>query len=206
VANNGFMAAVDDDEVPDRARVLIANEDQRRLDLVAEIVGAAGHEVVARLIGPMQVVETLDETRPDLAIVALGEHDDHALQHVAQIVEESSCPVIVMLREADVDFVTRAARLGIFGHLEVDASAEDLQSTMEIVLRRFDDISGLRQAFNRRMVVERAKGLLMERHGIDERDAFNRLRSQARSERARVVVIADRILREHDQVLQPQLG
>lgn len=182
------------DPVPDRVRVLIANEAQTRLDLVARLVGEAGHEVVARLIGPGDVIAAIEETQPGLAIVALGERDEHALMHVAMIVEEASCPVIVMLEEPDVEFVARAARLGVFGHLELHGEPEELQSTIEIVLRRFEEMSGLREAFGRRILIERAKGVLMERHRIDERAAFDRLRTEARSTRTRVVTVADDLL------------
>ncbi len=197
----GRPATAEEETVPTRVRILIANEAQERLDLVAGMITAAGHEVVARLIGPADVIPAIVETSPDMAIVALGEHDDHALQHVAMIVEEAQCPVIVMLERSDVDFVAKAARLGIFGHLDGGGDPEELQSTIEIVLRRFDDLSGLREAFARRILVERAKGVLMERHGIDERAAFDRLRRAARSERARVVVISQRVLDEFVQGL-----
>lgn len=173
--------------------ILIANERQSRLSALSEIISAAGHDVSARLISPEAVISALAETHPDLAVVALGGTMAHALELIAQIVDEADCPVIVVLEESDPDFVARAAELGVFGHV-TDADAPELQSAIEVALHRFSELEGLRHAFARRVLVERAKGMLMERHGIAERQAFEQIRDFARHRRVTVVSVAEDIL------------
>src|SRR5215217_2724548 len=98
-------------------RVLIANERRDRLALVAPIVAALGHEVIAREIEVGDVGEVTARERPDVALVGLGESSEHALQLIEQIVQESACPVIVMLHEADAEFVKEASKRGIFAYI-----------------------------------------------------------------------------------------
>ncbi len=148
-------------------RVLIANERKDRLALVAPIVAALGHEVIAREIDVEDVGPVTARERPDVALVGLGESSDHALGLIEKIVHEAACPVIVLLHAPDPDFVKEASKRGIFAYI-TDADAKDWQSSIDIVLRRFAEYHDLEGAFGRRAITERAKGILMERHSVDE--------------------------------------
>jgi AmiR/NasT family two-component response regulator len=77
-------------------------------------------------------------------------------------------------------YVERAAQRGLFAYL-VDGDPAKLQSALEVTLRRFAEFHNLQGAFGRRSVIERAKGILMERHQIGEEAAFDLLRDQGRS-------------------------
>ena len=151
----------------DHLRVLIANERRDRLALVAPIVASLGHEVIAREIEVNDVGAVTARERPDVALVGLGESSDHALMLIEKIVQESACPVIVLLHAADPEFVKEASKRGVFAYI-TDAEAIDWQSSIDIVLRRFTEYHDLEGAFGRRATIERAKGILMERHSVDE--------------------------------------
>src|SRR3984957_1381362 len=156
---------------PVHLRVLIANERKDRLALVAPIVVALRPEVIAREsevndVGPVPARE-----RPDVALVGLGASSAHALDLIGKIVHEAACPVIALLHEPDPEFVKEASKRGVFAHIS-DADIEDWQSSIDIVLRRFAEYQDLQGAFGRRATIERAKGILMERHSIDEEAAF----------------------------------
>jgi AmiR/NasT family two-component response regulator len=161
-------------------RVLIANERRDRLALVAPIVAALGHEVIAREIEVEDVGAVTARERPDVALVGLGESSEHALHLVEKIVHEAACPVIALIHAPDPDFVKEASKRGVFAYI-TDADAKDWQSSIDIVLRRFTEYHDLEGAFGRRAITERAKGILMERHSIDEPAAFEMLREHARS-------------------------
>jgi AmiR/NasT family two-component response regulator len=177
-------------------RVLIANERKDRLSLVAPIVAALGHEVIAREIGVKDVRAVTARERPDVALVGLGESSEHALQMVEKIVHESACPVIVLIHAPDPDFVKEASKRGVFAYI-TDADAKDWQSSIDIVLRRFTEYHDLEGAFGRRAVTERAKGILMERHSIDEPAAFEMLREHARSTNRKLVDVASAVVDGH---------
>ncbi len=177
-------------------RVLIANERRDRLAIVAPIVAGLGHEVIAREIEVGDVGAVTARERPDVALVGLGDSSDHALQLIEQIVQEAACPVIVLIHAPDPRFIKEASKRGIFAYIS-DADAEDWQSSIDIVLRRFAEYHDLEGAFGRRAITERAKGILMERHSVDEATAFEMLRDHARAGNRKLVDIAAAVVDGH---------
>ena len=184
-------------------RVLIANERRDRLALVAPIVASLGHEVIAREIEVNDVGAVTARERPDVALVGLGASSDHALMLIEKIVQEAACPVIVLLHAADPDFVREASKRGVFAYI-TDADAVDWQSSIDIVLRRFAEYHDLEGAFGRRATIERAKGILMERHSVDDVSAFGMLRDHSRSANRKLVDIAAAVVDGHP--LLPKLA
>jgi len=176
--------------------VLIANERADRLGVVAQIVAGLGHDVIAREIEVEDVGAVTARERPDVALVGLGENSEHALQLIERIVQEAACPVIALLHGFDPDFVEEASKRGIFAYIN-DADTKDWQSAIDIVLRRFTEYHDLEGAFGRRAVTERAKGILMERHSIDERTAFELLREHSRSTNRKLADIATAVVDGH---------
>ena len=180
----------------DHLRVLIANERKDRLALVAPIVAALGHEVIAREIDVKDVGAVTARERPDVALVGLGESSQHALDLIDQIVREAACPVIALLHTPDPTFVEEASKRGVFAHIS-DADVDDWQSSIDIVLRRFAEYHDLQGAFGRRALIERAKGILMERHSIDENTAFDMLRERSRTDNRKLVDLAVAVVDGH---------
>jgi len=130
-------------------RVLIANQRSDRLDLLAKVVTNLGHEVIAREIHVSEVAAVTARERPDVAFVGLGESADHALDMISKIVSESFCPVIALLDTYDGDWLNEAASRGVFAYI-VDSRPEEMQSAIDITLRRFGEVHHLRGAFDRR--------------------------------------------------------
>src|SRR5439155_10144079 len=98
-------------------RVLIANEKRDRLELLAQVVTGLGHEVIAREIYVKEVGAVTARERPDLALVGLGLHSEHALDLIGEIVREAACPVIALLSPKDPAYVHEAAKRGIFAYI-----------------------------------------------------------------------------------------
>jgi AmiR/NasT family two-component response regulator len=184
------------DRETDHLRVLIANERTDHLAVVAPIVVGLGHEVIAREIDVADVGAVTVRERPDVALVGLGESRAHALGLIEKIVQEAACPVIVLLHAADPAFLREASKRGVFGYV-TDADSEDWQSSIDIVLRRFAEYRELEGAFGRRAIIERAKGILMERHSLDERSAFALLRDEARGANRKLVDVANAVVGGH---------
>ena len=180
----------------DNLRVLIANERKDRLALIAPIVAGLGHEVIAREINVEDVGPITARERPDVALVGLGESSEHALDLIDRIVHEAACPVIALLHAPDPVFVKEASKRGVFAHIS-DVEVEDWQSSIDIVLRRFAEYQELEGAFSRRAVIERAKGILMERHSIDEDTAFEMLRTRSRTDNRKLIDLARAVVDSH---------
>jgi AmiR/NasT family two-component response regulator len=189
-------------ETAQHLRVLIANEQQDRLAVVEPLVRSLGHEVIAHEVTADKVAQMTIELEPDVALVGVGGDSEHALDLIDRIVKESTCPVIAILHATDDDFVRRAAMVGVFAYI-VNDDPSAWQNMIEIVLRRFLEYRSLEGAFERRAVIERAKGILMERHAVREDKAFVLIRAEARSSNRRVVEVAESLLESHS-LLPPQ--
>jgi response regulator NasT len=134
---------------------------------------------------------------PDVALVIVRENSQQALELIRAIVREAACPVIAILDVQDRAFIDRAARLGIFSYIARRGDLEEMQSSIDIALERFAEYHALEGAFGRRAITERAKGILMERHAIDEQRAFQMLRDHARRTNRKIVDLAESVLASH---------
>jgi AmiR/NasT family two-component response regulator len=187
-------------------RILLADEDRDALAQLADVLEGLGHEVTPFAVSVAEAVEIIAREDPDLAFVVFHDDDAHALALVAETVEFASGPVIASGGGGGAqrpDFVARAAEMGIAGYID-SGKPEAIQATIEVALRRHRETSRLeakvdqlQSALDRRSVIERAKGVLMERHGVDDREAFERLRDHARAGGRRVVDIAQAVLDGH---------
>jgi response regulator NasT len=190
-------------------RILVADEDPSALDHLGETLNRLGHRVTPYAVSVQEAAEMIAAEDPDLAIVMVHHDDEHALALIAEAVEFASGPVIAHLGDNDVDFIARAAEHGIAAYVE-SSSPESLQVAIDFALRRHRDetalnqkVSQLETALERRALIERGKGVLMERHGIPEREAFEMLRVQARATNRRVLDVAAAVL-EGQPLLPPR--
>ena len=183
-------------------RVLVTNELAQRAETISEIARSLGHDVVALELNVDQITERTRNEHPDVALVGLGESTQHALELIEQIVRDAACPVILVLDARDQDFVNEAAKRGVFAYI-VDGDTEQLQSALDIVLRRFAEYHNLEGAFRRRAIIERAKGILMATHDIDEQQAFELLRDRSQRDGRKLVDIAEAVTHTH-RLLKPR--
>ena len=184
-------------------RVLCADEDEAALRETAAILRELGHEVTEFAIGTAEVADAIAREDPDASVVVVHNDDEHALGLIDEIVSFSSGPVVALLDDEDPEFIREAADRGIHAYarpIEPDA----VQSALEVAMRRHAEqskltvtVSQLENALERRAVIERAKGILMERHSADERAAFELLRAKARSSNRSVVDLAQAVLDGH---------
>ena len=180
-----------------RLRVLVSDGPGVRLDEVTHTVAGLGHDVIARESSLPDVARITAVERPDVAFVIVREGSAKALQLIDEIVHEAACPVIAVLDVQDREFINEAAKRGIFAYIADGHDPQEMQSAIDIVLRRFAEYHDLEGAFGRRAVTERAKGILMERHRIDEQAAFEMLRDHARGTHRKLVDLADAVVTGH---------
>jgi AmiR/NasT family two-component response regulator len=185
-----------DETTHTRLRILAADEDTQTLRETDGLLAELGHTVCAHAVTVRQAAELIASEDPDISVVAVDADDEHALELIEEISEYARGPVIALLGEHKAEFVSAAAERGI------DAFArprflEEVQGAIELALRRHaeharlaEQVEQLQTALERRGTIERAKGILMERHGVDERQAFELLRQQARRSNRRVIDLA----------------
>src|ERR1051325_9384008 len=177
-------------------RVLIANERRDRLELLAQVVSGLGHEVIAREIYVKDVGAVTERERPDVALVGLGLSSEHALDLIAEIVREASCPVIALLSSTNASYVREAAKRGVFAYI-VDGNPEELQSAIDITLQRFAEYQSLQGAFGRRATIEQGKDIRMPRHSVNADRAFELLRQHSQNNGRKLVEVAEAVVESH---------
>jgi AmiR/NasT family two-component response regulator len=184
-------------------RVLIADEDEDALRGLHQVLAELGHEVTPYAVSVQEAVELIATEDPQVAIVFMHTDDEHALALISEAVEYASGPVIVTVRDAELDFLARAADRGISAYAE-SIEPEAIQGAIEVAVRRYREaaqlgerVEALESALERRGTIERAKGILMERHSVSEREAFELLRDHSRGGGRRVVDVAQSVLDGH---------
>jgi AmiR/NasT family two-component response regulator len=149
--------------------------------------------VIAKEVEPSKVGAITLEHKPDLAIVALHDDTHHALDLITEIVDEATCPVAVLADDASREFVAQAAERGIFAYLDSTDETE-LMGGIDVALQRYNEYRKLLAAFERRARIERAKGIVMARDSVNDREAFDRIRQQARSSRRKLIEVVDELV------------
>jgi AmiR/NasT family two-component response regulator len=192
---NGTNSRVKMEPMSAPLRVLLANERPEHLEQLALVVSRLGHEVVARETNIAAVAALTEDGIFDVAIVGVGEDTQHALDLIGRIVREANCPVIAILDVEDPAFIHQAAKRGVFAYIATsDAGDDQVESSIDVVLHRFAEFHDLEGAFGRRALTERAKGILMERHSVDEAVAFLMLRDQSRKTNRKLIDVAQSVL------------
>jgi response regulator NasT len=185
-------------------RILLANERKEDLRALGDILDQLGHDVTPFAVSVAEAAQLIAREDPDLAFVVLDGDDEHGLALISETVEFASGPVLVSVREAESPrTIARAADMGIAGYVDSWAP-EDVQGAIDVAIRRHreeqrlhEKVAQLESALERRALIERAKGILMERHRCDERGAFELLREHARSTNRTVLDVAQAVLDGH---------
>ena len=192
-----------DDSGQTALRVLLADEDPGALKVTAGQVRELGHTPTEIAVSLREAAEAIARDDPDLTIVVLYGDDEHALDLIEEIDAFSSGPVIALLDREDPEFVAAAADRGIFAYARQE-TADSIQSAIEVAMRRWREhheleaqVARLENALERRALIERAKGILMERHNVDDRAAFQRVREHARSHNRTVIDVAAAVTEGH---------
>jgi AmiR/NasT family two-component response regulator len=184
-------------------RVLVADENRDALRALAGVLGDLGHEVTPYAVSVTEAAQLISTEDPDLAIVVVHRDDEHALALIGEAVEYAEGPVVAQVPDADIEFLSRAAEAGISAFAE-SSDPESIQGTIEVAVRRHrenrelvEKVGQLENALERRATIERAKGILMERHNVGEQRAFELLRDHSRASGRRVIDVARSVVDGH---------
>lgn len=185
-------------------RILIADDEAViRLGLRA-MLEDQGYQVVGEASDGKRALELVQKLHPDLVFLDIKMPGVDGLQAARTLFAERTVPVIILTAYADRAFVEQARSAGALAYLVKPIREADLGPAVEMALGRFreiqdlrKEIGGLEDALESRKIIERAKGLLMRREGLDEPSAFARLQKQARDARKTMKEIAEAINAEH---------
>ena len=189
--------------MPDPLRILIADDEAViRLGL-RSMLEDQGYRVVGEAADGTRALDLVRRLRPDLVFLDIKMPGINGLQAAQALLAERAVPVIVLTAYADREFVDKAKDAGVLAYLVKPVRESDLRPTVEVALARFreiralhDDVGSLEDALATRKLIERAKGVLMRRNGLDETAAFAQIQRRARNSRRTMKEIAEEILGE----------
>jgi AmiR/NasT family two-component response regulator len=186
-------------------RVLIAEDETIiRLDLRGLLEGA-GHEVCAEARDGVEAVELARTEEPDVALLDVKMPRLDGIEAAKQILEERPIPIVMLTAYGQDELVSRAIEAGVFGYLVKPFREADLLPAIQTARARHEELSALREeaeslaeALAARKAIERAKGLLMEKEGLSEADAFARLRKASQLSGRPLKVVAEALIATFD--------
>ncbi len=191
----------------DAMRVVIADDESIRLMSLKTQLELLGLQVVGEGLNGKQAVDLVCRLKPDLAVLDIKMPEMDGLEAAKQIAAQNPIPVIVVTAYSERILAERAIEAGVFAYIMKPVSEEDLLPAILLAKSRFREfqdltqgISDLREALETRKVIERAKGILMERRNLSEAEAFRRMQIQSQNENkklseiAQAIIMADRML------------
>jgi response regulator NasT len=184
-----------------QVRVLIAEDETIiRLDLRTQLEDL-GYVVCAEARTGNEAVELARELEPEVAILDVKMPDGDGVEAARRILADRPIPILLLTAYSDSELVGRAARAGVFAYLVKPFQASELMPAIETAIARHreldevrDEAASLAEALAARKSIERAKGLLMQREGLTEGDAFARLRGASQRSGQPMKLIADAIV------------
>lgn len=186
-------------------RILLAEDETIiRLDL-RKTLEDAGFEVCAEARNGEEAVALAASERPDVAILDVKMPKLDGIEAARRILGDRPIPIVMLTAYGHDELVSRAVEAGVFGYLVKPFRESDLLPAIRAARARHDELQALRaeaesltEALATRKVVERAKGLLMEREGLSEQDAFARLRRASQSSNRPMKIVAEAVIAAFD--------
>jgi len=182
-------------------KVLIADDDPIiRLDL-KQMLENLGYAVVAEADDGQKAVDAARETHPDVCILDVKMPVMDGIEAVEIITEENIAPTILLTAYSDRELIDRAKSAGVFAYLVKPFKPSELPPAIEVARSRFEqnnaltkEVADLNERLAARKAVDRAKGILMKLHGLDESEAYRRIQLQSMNSRLSMREIADAII------------
>jgi two-component system, response regulator PdtaR len=188
----------------ERTRVIIADDESLiRMDL-REMLTNLGYLVVGEVADGRSAVNQARELRPDVVVMDIKMPDMDGIEAAKILTEERVAPVVLLSAYSQRDLVERAREAGVVAYLVKPYREEELAPAIEVALARFAEfkdlekqVADLQQALETRKLVDRAKGILMDKQGLTEAEAFRKIQKMSMDNRKAMKDVAEAIILAH---------
>jgi AmiR/NasT family two-component response regulator len=177
-----------------RWKVVIVDDHERSRAALRAAIWAAGGEVCGEALRAGDAIDLARQTRPDVAIFAVGLPDRDGIDTAADVIATVGCPAVLLTSHTAPALTERAREAGVMAYLLKPLRPAELAPALDLAVARFREAQDLKRTLEDRKVIERAKGRLMARHALTEEQAFQRLRRAAMDSRRPMVEIAKAVL------------
>jgi len=191
----------------DALRAVIAEDEQLTRTIIRARLEKLGHTVVAEAGDGAQAIEAVRLHKPDVVIMDIKMPVMDGIEAARQILNDTPCAILFLSSFNEQELVDQASDTGALAYLMKPFRKEDLAPALGIAVRRFRQISSqskeideLKGTLETRKLIERAKGILMDRHRMSEEEAFKRIHFQARNQNKKMKEIAQSIITAADLI------
>jgi response regulator NasT len=188
-------------------RILVAEDEALTRTILRARLEKLGHQVVGEAENGVQAVEAARSHKPDAIIMDIRMPEMDGIEAARQIVGERPTAILFLTAFSEDTLVEQASDAGALAYLMKPFRKEDLAPALEVAVRRFrqlqgqqEKISQLEETLETRKLIERAKGILMDRHHMTEDEAFKRIHFQARNQNKKMREIAQSIITASDLI------
>lgn len=188
-------------------RALIAEDEQLTRTIIRDRLEKLGHIVVAEAADGQQAVELTRLHKPDVVIMDIQMPVLDGIEAARMILDDVPCAILFLSSFNEQELVEQASATGALAYLMKPFRKEDLAPAIEMAIARFKqiqaqrkEIDDLKDTLETRKLIERAKGILMDRHGMSEEEAFKRIHFQARNQNKKMREIAQSIVTAADLI------
>jgi len=182
-------------------RVLVVDESAERAEILREGLVRAGHEVVASLSSPLDLLRAVERVQPDVIIIDTESPTRDVLEHVVMVSRDRPRPIVMFASDADAETIREVTRAGVSAYVVDGLEAARVKAIVDVACARFEafqalrgELEAAREELVARKVIERAKGLLMKAKGLDEETAYAQLRRMAMNRGKRLVEVAQSVV------------
>jgi response regulator NasT len=182
-------------------RVLVVDESAERAETLRAALRREGYEVAASLSSPLALLETIEKLKPEVIVIDIDSPSRDVLEHLVMVTQHTPRPIVMFSADGSPAAIRGATRAGVSAYVVDGLDRKSIKAIVDAAIARFEEFQQLRarlaeanQKLSERKLVERAKGLLMKRRGIDEEAAYTLMRKTAMDRSLRLAEVAQRVI------------
>jgi response regulator NasT len=188
--------------------VMLVDDDFLRTAPLKQSLTDAGYEVIAHLSSTANLDDAVRELKPDIVIIDTDSPSRDTLENLCVMNETVPKPIVMFTHDGDIEKMRAATKAGVSAYVVGSLTSESLTPVINAAVVRFEEVKSLREELGEaklklaeRKLLEKAKGLLMKKHGFDEDHAYAMLRSMAMRQNKRIVVLAKEVIEAATKLL-----
>lgn len=184
-----------------KLRVILIDENRGRAALLHQALQDAHYEVVAMIHGSEDLLTTVQQVAADIILIDMESPDRDTLESLACINRQNPKPIVMFSESDDSETIQKAVKAGVSAYIVDGLNRKRIKPIVEVAIARFREYQAMRRELedvksklSERKIVERAKGILMQRKGLDEETAYHTLRKLAMDNGQRLIDVAQNVV------------
>ncbi|NPV52012.1 MAG: response regulator [Firmicutes bacterium] len=181
-----------------RLKVLVAEDESLVAMGLKSALKRLGHEVIGQAFDGLEAVEMSKRLQPELVLMDINMPKLDGIEAAKLINEHNPIPVIIISGYSQADLISRATEAGVYGYLVKPVDKTDLAPAIDVAFGRFEETLRFKRSLEERKLIERAKGVLMDKRGLRENEAMKYLERQSQNTNEKLAIVAKKILEGND--------